>query len=153
MAAIERRELTSTSVAETIAAGDELGRQLRAGQVVALVGDLGAGKTHFVKGIAESQGVSREEVSSPTFTIAHEYRGPKATVYHIDCYRLEDAAELARTGADEYIGGDGVCLIEWPQRIESLLPVDTILVSIRHAEEGVRRIQILPPEPADSDSA
>jgi len=139
-------ELVSHSVDDTIAAGEEFGSRLTAGSVIGLVGDLGAGKTHFVKGIARSQGVEESEVSSPTFTIAQEYVGSGLPVYHLDCYRLEDAQELERTGAHTYIGSDGICVIEWPQRIESLLPAETILVSIRHESDGKRLIHILPPE-------
>lgn len=137
--------MISRSVEETIEAGAVFGSRLKAGQVVALVGQLGAGKTHFVKGIARAHAIDEESVSSPTFTIAHEYRGPSLALYHLDCYRLSGPDELERTGAHEYIGGDGVCLIEWPQRIEPMLPADTILVSIRHREDGGRDIRILPP--------
>lgn len=139
-------ELVSQSVDDTIAAGADFGATLKAGSVIGLVGDLGAGKTHFVKGIARSQGVDPDQVSSPTFTIAHEYRGGGIPVYHLDCYRLEDANELERSGAHTYIESDGICLIEWPQRVEAFLPADIILVSIRHEPEGARLIQILPPD-------
>lgn len=139
-------ELISHSVEETLAAGEDFGAELNAGSVVGLIGDLGAGKTHFVKGIARSQGIQPEQVSSPTFTIAHEYRGSGIPVYHLDCYRLEDEDELERSGAHTYIGSDGICLIEWPQRIEPLLPVDTILVSIHHGPNGTRHIRIIRPD-------
>jgi len=137
-------DLISRSVEETLQAGQALGARLSPGQVVALVGDLGAGKTHFVKGIARAHGIAEEIVSSPTFTIAQEYRGPETAVYHLDCYRLEGPEELERTGAQEYIGGDGICVIEWPQRIEALLPADTILVSIGHRDDGARHIRVFP---------
>jgi tRNA threonylcarbamoyladenosine biosynthesis protein TsaE len=139
-------KLVSQSAEETIRAGEAFGSGLRAGAVVGLVGDLGAGKTHFAKGVALSQGLDPEQVSSPTFTIAHEYRGDGIPIYHLDCYRLEDEDELERSGAHTYIASDGICLIEWPQRIEALLPPGTILVSIRHEPEGGRLIQILPPD-------
>ena len=136
-------DFLSHSVEDTIRIGQQFGKELASGTVVALIGDLGAGKTHFVKGIARAHGVDPDSVSSPTFTIAHEYRGDLA-VHHLDCYRLADARELERTGAHEVIGDEGICLIEWPQRIEELLPAETILVQIRHEGEGVRRIRILP---------
>ena len=142
---MDRVDLISRSVEETVDAGFSFGARLGPGQVVALLGDLGAGKTHFVKGVAKAHGIEANSVSSPTFAIANEYRSGRCPIYHIDCYRLSGARELERTGADEYIGGDGICLVEWPQRIEELLPPDTILVSIRHGEEGTRHIQILPP--------
>lgn len=136
--------IRSHSVTDTINAGASLGAVLERGAVVALWGDLGAGKTHFVKGIARSLGIDPESVSSPTFAIAHEYHGGRYLLYHLDCYRLSDAADLERTGAQDYIGSDGVCLIEWPQRIETLLPPTTILVRILHRDDGGRDIQILP---------
>ncbi|MGB0651418.1 MAG: tRNA (adenosine(37)-N6)-threonylcarbamoyltransferase complex ATPase subunit type 1 TsaE [Rhodothermales bacterium] len=142
-------ELVSHCVEETIEAGNILGSRLRTGAVVGLVGDLGAGKTHFAKGIAQSQGVDPDQVSSPTFTIAQEYRGSGLPIFHLDCYRLENAEELERSGAHTYLGADGICLIEWPQHVESLLPADTILVSIRHQPEGSRLIQILTAEDDD----
>jgi len=141
---MEEQRITSHSVERTIQAGAAFGDVLGAGQVVALLGDLGAGKTHFVKGIAQALGIHPDTVSSPTFSIAQEYRGGRFPLYHIDCYRLSNVAEFERTGAQDYIGGDGICLIEWPQRIESLLPMDTILVSIRHRGDGGRDIRILP---------
>lgn len=142
---MDRVDMITRSVEETIDAGALFGARLKAGQVVALVGDLGAGKTHFVKGIARAHGIAEDSVSSPTFTIAHEYRGPCVVLYHLDCYRLSGAEELERTGAHEHIGGDGICLIEWPQRVEGLLRADTILISIRHRDDGGRDIQVLPP--------
>ncbi|MDA0378662.1 MAG: tRNA (adenosine(37)-N6)-threonylcarbamoyltransferase complex ATPase subunit type 1 TsaE [Bacteroidetes bacterium] len=136
------RELVSHSVEDTLRIGREFGAGLGPGDVVALVGDLGAGKTHFVKGVAAAQGVDPADVSSPTFTIAHLYRG-RLPIHHLDCYRLEDERELMRTGAHEVFGEEGIVLIEWPQRIEALLPEHTILVDIRHEGPNERRIRIL----------
>ena len=141
---MEPVDLISRSVEETQQAGEALGARLEPGQVVALVGNLGAGKTHFVKGMARAHGIAEDGVSSPTFTIAQEYHGPETTLFHLDCYRLEGPEDLERTGAHEYIGGDGICVIEWPQRIESLLPADTILVSIGHRDDGSRHIRVFP---------
>ena len=142
---MQAQEFVSHSVEDTLRIGRAFGAELSEGSVVALVGDLGAGKTHFVKGVAASQGVDPGAVSSPTFTIAHVYHGA-LEVHHLDCYRLEDEAELVRTGAHEVIGVEGISLIEWPQRIEALLPEETILVSIRHAGATERHIRILFPE-------
>lgn len=133
----------SHSVDETMQIGRDVGDHLVAGDVIALIGDLGAGKTHFVKGVAAAHGVDPATVSSPTFTIAHEYSG-RTPIYHLDLYRLEDTSELLRSGADDYIGGDGICLIEWPEKAESLLPQSTILVRIVHAGEDTREINIYP---------
>lgn len=139
------QEFVSHSVEDTLRIGRAFGAELGEGSVVALVGDLGAGKTHFVKGLASAFGVDPSTVSSPTFTIAHVYHGT-LDVHHLDCYRLEDEAELMRTGAHEVIGVEGIALIEWPQRIEALLPEETILVSIRHAGDSERHIHILFPD-------
>ena len=141
---MEVLDVISRSVEETLRTGESFGRSLSAGSVVGLMGALGAGKTHFVKGVARSRGVNPEHVSSPTFTIAHLYRGD-VDIHHLDCYRLEDEEELIRTGMHEEIGGEGICLIEWPQRIEGLLPAETILVSIEHGDSGSRRIRVFPP--------
>ena len=106
---------------ETIRAGEEFSHQLTAGAVVALVGDLGAGKTRFAKGISRGLGVT-ENVTSPTFTIINEHLGGRLPLYHFDCYRLRSTSELDEIGYDEYIYGDGVCVLEWADMIESKLP-------------------------------
>lgn len=107
--------LTSTE-AETTAAGEALGRQLKPGEVVLLYGDLGAGKTAFVRGLATGIGANAEDVSSPTFTIVQEYAGSNATtLYHVDLYRL-DAAEIDDLGLEDLVAGDGIVAIEWAER-------------------------------------
>lgn len=112
----------SMSEAETVTAGERLGARLKAGDVVALFGDLGAGKTRFVRGICRALGVGRN-VSSPTFTLLHEYHATGLAVYHFDFYRIASAAELTEIGFTEYLDrGDGVCLIEWAGRVEAFLP-------------------------------
>ncbi len=114
--------LRSTSEAETIGAGERLGARLKAGDVVALFGGLGSGKTRFVRGVCRALGVDRN-VSSPTFTLLHEYRARGLAVYHFDFYRIVSAAELTEIGFAEYLDrGDGVCLIEWAERVETFLP-------------------------------
>ncbi|SMO61319.1 tRNA threonylcarbamoyladenosine biosynthesis protein TsaE [Gracilimonas mengyeensis] len=119
----------------------EFGKQLKAGDVVCLTGDLGAGKTHFVKGVAEHFGIKPETVSSPTYTLIHEYSGA-LPVYHFDCYRLEHEEEALEIGAEEYFYGEGVCLVEWPERIESLIPEEAIWVKILHLKGHQRQIEI-----------
>jgi tRNA threonylcarbamoyladenosine biosynthesis protein TsaE len=106
---------------ETIEAGERFAHALKPGDVVALIGDLGSGKTRFVKGIARGLGV-REQVTSPTFTILHEYTDGNMPVYHFDCYRMRSVRELDEFGFDDYIYGDGVCLLEWADMIEERLP-------------------------------
>jgi tRNA threonylcarbamoyladenosine biosynthesis protein TsaE len=130
---------TSNSPAQTAAAGAECARRARAGDVFALVGDLGAGKTQFVKGFAAAIG-STAEVTSPTFTLIHEYTGGRLPVYHFDFYRLETTDEAARLGLDDYLFGDGVCVIEWADRFPGLLPSDTRWIRLQVQSDSERVI-------------
>ena len=91
----------------------------------ALVGDLGAGKTHFVKGVVEGVGISPRSATSPTFTLLHEYTGGRLPVYHFDFYRLESATETLALGLDEYLDGPGLTIIEWADKFPELLPSGT----------------------------
>jgi tRNA threonylcarbamoyladenosine biosynthesis protein TsaE len=130
----------TASVAETMALGERLAEHLRPGDIVALYGDLGAGKTHFVKGIARALGVDEATVSSPTFTIVQEYAG-SCPIYHIDAYRVKTPGEFYELGYEDYFYGDGLCLIEWPSRIEALLPDDAIRLRLTHQGGDRRRIE------------
>jgi tRNA threonylcarbamoyladenosine biosynthesis protein TsaE len=107
--------ITSQSEEETTSAGRELARDLGPGDVVLLSGDLGAGKTAFVRGIAKGLGIDGAEVSSPTFTLIQEYRGPGPTLYHVDLYRLTPP-EVDDLGLDDLVAGGGIVAIEWPDR-------------------------------------
>lgn len=107
--------LISTSPAQTEAFGEEWGRQATAGQMVALSGDLGAGKTQWVRGLARGLGFSGR-VHSPTFSIVNIYSGGRLTLFHLDLYRLETAAQIESAGLDEYLEPDGVSVIEWAER-------------------------------------
>jgi len=109
---------TTHSEAETAALARELATTLRAGDVVLLYGDLGAGKTAFVKGLAQGLGIPREEVSSPTFTLMQEYRGGRLTLFHVDLYRVNDAREIDELGIDE-VAVDGVLAIEWAEKLST----------------------------------
>lgn len=113
-------ELRSDSPQETRALAAKMARLLEQGQVVLLFGDLGAGKTTFVKGFCEALGV-RDKITSPTFTIMHIYCGAQTTIYHFDFYRLESWQEIAALGVEEYFDADGICLIEWPEHALPLL--------------------------------
>lgn len=129
---------------ETMRTGRMLGESAAPGQVYALVGDLGVGKTVFTKGFAEGLGIE-EPVNSPTFTILQIYEEGRLPLYHFDVYRIEEPEEMEEIGLDEYIDGDGVCLIEWAGRIEELLPEDVIVVIIeKDLEKGLdyRRITV-----------
>jgi tRNA threonylcarbamoyladenosine biosynthesis protein TsaE len=112
---------TSASVAETEAAGTRVARKIRAGDVVALAGDLGSGKTQFVKGLVKGLGCA-EVVTSPTFTLLHEYRGGPLPIYHFDFYRVENLAALRAIGFDETVFGNGVSVIEWADRFAGAIP-------------------------------
>ena len=114
---------------ETNQVGQMLAEKLQSGDVVALIGDLGAGKTQFVKGVAEALGVEPDAVSSPTFTLIQEYPG-RVLIRHCDTYRLRDAEEFADLGLDELFAPDGVALIEWADRVEEYLPRDRMIVRI-----------------------
>ena len=111
----------SQSVAETVAYGGRRAQSLHAGDVLALAGDLGTGKTQFVKGLVAGLG-SDDEVTSPTFTLIHEYTSGRLPVYHLDFYRLNHRDELRQLGLEDYFNGEGVCVIEWADRFPEILP-------------------------------
>ncbi len=114
---------------ETREIARRIAKEAKAGSVYALTGDLGVGKTVFSKGFAEGLGIT-EPVTSPTFTIVQEYGDGRLPFYHFDVYRIEDEEELYEVGLTEYLFGEGVCLIEWADRIEDLLPPDAVWVKI-----------------------
>lgn len=132
--------VVSRSPEETEDAGAQLGRTLRAGDVVGLCGELGAGKTCFVRGVARALGVSGRPVS-PTFTLINEYRGPRP-VYHVDAYRVERLADLLDLGLPEYFDGDGVTLVEWADTMRPLLPPRAIWVAIEGVGDEPRTITV-----------
>jgi len=132
----------TASEEETQAIARELSATLRAGDVVLLSGDLGAGKTTFVRGLAEGLGIDPREVSSPTFTLVHEYRGDGLTLYHADLYRLQRAA-TDDLGLEEIGVKDGVLAIEWPDRLTHELAGAT-LVRLDVVDDASRRITIRP---------
>ena len=109
------------------------------GDIICLAGDLGAGKTHFVKGFVQAFEIEPEQVTSPTFTIINEYSG-KLPVYHFDFYRVNDPAEAIEIGAEEYFYGNGVCIIEWPGRIAQILPDTIQTISITSTGKTTRKI-------------
>lgn len=134
--------IISNSANETLKAGVILAAKLRGGEVVALCGDLGAGKTHFAKGIVAGLGGDPHEVSSPTFTLVHEYRDGRLPVYHFDFYRLDAAAELRGIGWEDYLREDGVLLVEWADRFLEELPSDAIRVRFLIGEGDTRILEM-----------
>jgi tRNA threonylcarbamoyladenosine biosynthesis protein TsaE len=124
--------------------GKRLGRLLQPGDVVALVGDLGTGKTQFIKGLAEGVGVGKATyVSSPSFTLINEYQG-RIPLYHIDLFRLESEKEVEGLGLEEYILGNGITAIEWADKVSSLLPEELLWIKIRYTGEHSRAIEVTP---------
>jgi len=134
------KTVVTASETETAAVGRELASGLSAGSVVLLFGDLGAGKTAFVRGLAEGLGVSSEDVTSPTFTIMQEYRGGRLPLFHVDLYRLNDAREIEDLGLDEVTAG-GVLAVEWAEKLPDA-PTDAAVVRIRHSDGDVRTIEL-----------
>lgn len=124
---------------ETGQFGLELAKQLKKGDVVALIGDLGTGKTALTKYIARGLGVE-EQITSPTFTIVQEYYSGRLPLYHFDVYRIGDPEEMYELGYEEYFYGDGVCIVEWADLIEELLPEDALKIEIAYGEEEGERI-------------
>ena len=132
--------LITTTEEETAVAGARLARVLRAGDVVLLFGELGAGKTAFVRGLARGLGIPPGDVSSPTFTLIQEYGGGRLPLYHVDLYRLQPS-EVHDLGLDELIGGGGVVALEWADRWIGR-PEDVIEVRLEHSGEGERLLTI-----------
>jgi len=127
---------------ETILAGIKFAKRLTSGSVVALFGDLGTGKTRFIKGICNGLGV-QEHVASPTFTIVNEYTYNTVKIFHFDFYRIKSVIEIKEIGFNEYIYNDGVCVIEWADRVQELLPLNRFDVHLSLGEnEFTREISI-----------
>jgi tRNA threonylcarbamoyladenosine biosynthesis protein TsaE len=124
-----------------ISLGEELSQELIDGSVIALCGGLGAGKTHLTKGLAAGLGCSGE-VTSPTFSLAHEYTGGRLPMFHFDFYRMESEDEVVRIGWDEYLDASGVIVVEWPHKFPHLLPQNTIwlMLEIKGDSRIVRRM-------------
>lgn len=135
------REYTTNSPEETIALGRELASLLTPPKIVLLRGDLGAGKTTLVKGIAEGfNAASENDVTSPTFTLIHEYRGPLAAIYHIDLYRVDTQRELETLGLDDLMGDNSVLLIEWGDKFERFRRDRDVEIALERISENGRKI-------------
>lgn len=140
-------DLISHSPAQTERIGQRIGELLRPGDLLLLLGTFGAGKTHLVKGVARGLGAA-DLVTSPSFVLVNEYRAGVAhrgmPIYHVDLYRIADEAELPTIGLDELWSGDGVCLIEWPERAAAQLPAGHLAVYLQHLSETKRRLRLVP---------
>lgn len=141
---METKVIETNSAQETFALGEKIGRQARAGEIYTLLGDLGVGKTVFTQGVAGGLGIT-EPVNSPTFTILQIYQEGRLPFFHFDVYRIGDVEEMEEIGYEDYFYGDGLCLIEWANLIEEILPQDAIQITIeKELEKGFdyRRITI-----------
>ena len=135
-------DFISHSPAQTLRLGARLGNLVQAGDIICLEGDLGTGKTCLAQGIGRGMGIT-QPITSPTFTLVAEYQpaSTKAVLYHIDLYRLATPIEEAWAfGLDEYLLGDGVCVIEWAERIEDALPTERLWIALRHLDASKRSI-------------
>jgi len=137
-------DLISRSESDTLAIARNLGEVLREGDVVALSGDLGAGKTLFCKGIGEALGISPKRIVSPSFTLLTEHSEGRIPFLHVDAYRLESVREAEEAGLEEVFRGAGVCAVEWAERLGNLLPNDRIRVTFHISEDRAteRRIRV-----------
>lgn len=133
--------IISRSPEETFQFAREFAGRLKRDEVLALCGDFGAGKTQFVKGLASGLGVS-VEVTSPTFTLIHEYPGGRLSLFHVDFYRLDTTAEAVNIGIDEYLRGGGVTAIEWADKFAELIPDGAVWIQFRALDDDTREITV-----------
>jgi tRNA threonylcarbamoyladenosine biosynthesis protein TsaE len=141
LARVVMKEFLTHSAEETTGLGRRLARELRPPKLVVLRGTLGAGKTTLIKGIAEGfRAASQENVSSPTFTLIHEYRGPSVNVYHVDLYRVDTQRELDTLGLDDLFDENNVVLIEWGEKFARFLRERDVEISIERLGENDRRV-------------
>ena len=135
-------EIISNSATQTFEIARLIGEKLRDGDLLALSGELGSGKTCFTKGLAHGLGVSDEyQITSPTFTLINEYPA-RCKLYHFDVYRLNSYSELEDLGYEEYLSGDGVVVIEWAEKIAKLIPRDSIFINFEYVDENSRKMII-----------
>ncbi len=140
---MDSREFITHSAEETIALGRTLAPTLSPPQLVLLRGDLGAGKTTLVKGIVEAfQAASQEDVTSPTFTLVHEYRGPAANLYHIDLYRVDTPRQLETLGLDDLIADTNILLIEWGEKFARFVRERDVEIVLERVGENERRVKV-----------
>ena len=134
-------DFVSHSAEQTVRLGRRLGRLFEGGEVVCLTGDLGTGKTCLVQGLGAGLGIE-ERITSPTFTLVNEYRGGRLILRHVDLYRIFDSDAALDFGLDEYLYDDGVCAIEWSERVRDIWPDEYLLISLRHIDETKRGVTL-----------
>jgi len=143
-AATGSRTVFSLSEDETLDLGRGLGRSLKGGELLLLEGDLGYGKTVFARGVAAALGIPPEEVTSPSFTIVHEYQGGRVPVFHLDLYRLSDSDEqVGGFGVEEILAAGGVVIVEWGEKLPPFLRRNAVTIRFHDVGEGSRRIEIV----------
>lgn len=133
--------IKTTAADQTRQFGKKLAKLLKRGDVLCLFGDLGTGKTTLVKGLAEGLNVKKGEVSSPTFVLMNIYEG-RLPMFHFDLYRLESEQEIAAIGAEEFLYDDGVCVIEWAEKMKTLMPAEYLSLRLEHGGDDARVIRI-----------
>ncbi len=136
-------KIITRSSEETVDLGEKLGKSLKGGEVLALYGDLGGGKTQFTKGIAKGLGI-KDNILSPTFTIRREYKGKKLNLLHYDFYRFELPDRELIESMEEGINPDNVTVIEWAERVEKHLPNDAVKINFKYISENEREIEVMP---------
>ena len=140
---MKKAAIRTKSEDETKRLGEAIGHSLVPGDIVALTGDLGSGKTCLTKGLAKSLGVSdRYEITSPTFTIVNEYPARGMNLWHVDAYRLESAGDILDAGFEDFLGGRGVVVIEWAEKIMAVLPPDALVVSFEYIDDTTRMVSM-----------
>jgi tRNA threonylcarbamoyladenosine biosynthesis protein TsaE len=140
---MKKSEITTHSEEETIAFGRSLAESLQAPKIILLRGDLGAGKTTLVKGIAEGfHAASQEDVTSPTFTLVHEYRGPWESLFHIDLYRVDTDRQLETLGLDDLMSDKSILLIEWGDKFPRFKAESDLEIALERIDENSRRILV-----------
>ncbi len=148
----DRLTIELHSETDTEHLGQLLGQLAKPGQVIGLIGPLGAGKTRLSRALAESLGVDPSEISSPTFVLINEYQG-RLPIYHFDAYRLASADDFDALGAAEYFGGEGICLVEWADLVLDRLPRDAWMITIAPTGQESRTATILAPDLAELRAA
>jgi len=132
-------EMVSPTPQHTERIGSVLGKMLEGGEIIALSGELGSGKTTLVRGIAHGMGFNRDEIASPSFTLINEYDGP-LPLFHIDLYRLEGERDLYEIGYEEYVGGNGAVVIEWADKVPQAVPKECLWITLKYLDDKRREI-------------